>query len=39
MMVCTAAPIPANLASDYMRHRVRRSSREWEKIGASVQTL
>jgi hypothetical protein len=28
-----------NLASDYMRHRVRRSYREWEKIGASVQTL
>jgi hypothetical protein len=25
--------------SDYMRHRVRRSWREWEKIGASVRTL
>jgi hypothetical protein len=28
-----------NLASDYMRHCVRRSWREWEKNGASVQTL
>jgi hypothetical protein len=28
-----------NPASDCMRHRVRRSWREWEKIGASVQTL
>jgi hypothetical protein len=25
--------------SDYMRHRVRRSKREWEKIGASVETI
>jgi hypothetical protein len=25
--------------SDYMRHRERRSWREWEKIGAIVQTL
>jgi hypothetical protein len=28
-----------NPDSDYMRHRVRRNWREWEKIGASVQTL
>jgi hypothetical protein len=28
-----------NQASDYIRHRVRRSRREREKIGASVQTI
>jgi hypothetical protein len=39
LMVCTAAPICATQHATTHRHRVRRSRREWEKIGASVQTL